>query len=355
MTPLQFEERQQGRWAELEQALAGLGTRRGKAASKAAPRAAPTAANNAGDPPAAAPAPIDPARLAALYRSACEDLALARSRAYPVHMTTRLEELTARAHQIIYRRNDYGLARLKRLALIDFPQAVRAHWVYMLVAGLVFVLPLVLTALAVYQDPGFVLSVHDADSARQFDRMYGPGREAIGRQRGADSDWAMFGFYVKNNIGIAFQCFAGGLFVGLGSLFFLAFNGAAIGTVAGYVTVRGYGEAFYSFVVTHGAFELTAIVISGAAGLRLGHALLAPGRRTRLEALKLAAGQTAVLVYGFVAFLLIAAALEAFWSSARWIAPGVKYGVGAACWALVLAYLTLQGRPPRADRSRDAG
>ncbi len=339
MTPLQFETRQHARWDELEQALAALGQRR--------------KAKGAGKGGAAAP--LDPARLAALYRAACEDLALARSRAYPVHLTTRLEELTQRAHQVIYRRSDYGLGRLKRLALIDFPQSVRAHWRYMLVAGLVFALPLLLLGLATFFDPGLVLSVHDAEAARQYDHMYGPGSGPLGRERGADSDWVMFGHYIKNNIGIAFQCFAGGVFVGIGSLFFLAFNGAAAGSVAGYLTARGHGEAFYSFVVTHGAFELTAIVISGAAGLRLGQALLAPGRRSRLEALKLAASEAAVLIYGTIAMLLVAAGVEAFWSSARWVSPAVKYGVGAACWALVIAYLAAQGRPPRAKRPPRAG
>ena len=338
MTPLQFEARQRARWDELEQSLAALEQGR-KAARKSRKK------NGQGE--GASSAPLDPARLAALYRAACEDLALARSRAYPVHLMARLEELTQRAHQLIYRRSDYGLARLKRLALIDFPQSVRAHWRYMLVAGLVFALPLLLLGVATYFDPGLVLSVHDAQTARQYDHMYGPGSEPLGRERGADSDWAMFGHYIQNNIGIAFQCFAGGVFVGLGSLFFLAFNGAAAGSVAGYLTARGHGEAFYSFVVTHGAFELTAIVISGAAGLRLGQALLAPGRHTRLEALKLAASEAAVLIYGTIAMLLIAAGVEAFWSSARWVGPAVKYGVGAACWALVIAYLALQGRPPR--------
>jgi uncharacterized membrane protein SpoIIM required for sporulation len=342
MTPLQFETRQQARWDELEQALAALGQgRQGRKAAKTS-RAVDAA-------------PLDPAHLAALYRAACEDLALARSRAYPVHLTARLEELTQRAHQVIYRRSDYGLARLKRLALVDFPQSVRAHWRYMLVSGLVFTLPLFLLGLATYFDPGLVLSVHDAETARQFDHMYGPGNGPLGRERGADSDWVMFGHYIKNNIGIAFTCFAGGVFVGLGSLFFLAFNGAAAGSVAGYLTARGHGEAFYSFVVTHGAFELTAIVIAGAAGLRLGQALLAPGRRTRLEALKLAASEAAVLIYGTIAMLLIAAGVEAFWSSARWVSPAVKYGVGAACWALVIAYLAAQGRPPRVTQPQHPG
>ena len=72
---------------------------------------------------------------------------------------------------------------------------------------------------------------------------------------------------------------------GSAALFFLAYNGAFAGALAGYLTERGLSSTFYSFVATHSAFELTAIVLSGAAGLRIGHALLAPGRLTRLQSL----------------------------------------------------------------------
>jgi uncharacterized membrane protein SpoIIM required for sporulation len=339
MTPLQFEAAYGPQWDELEGALARVGRRR------AFKRMAPGAP---------ADAPPDAARLARLYRSACEHLALARARAYPAHLTARLDALTLHAHELIYRRNDYGVARLKRLFLIDFPQSVRAHRRYVLVAGLVFGLPLVLLGVATYFDPGFILSMHDAQTVRNYEEMYGPAAKSIGRERAANTDWMMFGFYIRNNIGIAFQCFAGGIFVGLGSLFFLAYNGIVAGSLAGYLTARGHGETFYSFVITHGAFELTAIVLSGAAGLRLGHALLAPGRRTRRAALELAAAEAAVLVYGVVAMLLIAAGLEAFWSSARWIAPAVKFGVGGTCWALVIAYLVWQGRPRTTAEARRA-
>ncbi len=95
----------------------------------------------------------------------------------------------------------------------------------------------------------------------------------------------MFGFYIRHNIGIAFQCFAGGLFAGIGSLFYLIYNGAIIGAVAGYLTERGHGPTFWAFVVTHSAFELTAIVLSGAAGLKIGYSLVAPGRLTRVQSL----------------------------------------------------------------------
>jgi uncharacterized membrane protein SpoIIM required for sporulation len=81
--------------------------------------------------------------------------------------------------------------------------------------------------------------------------------------------------------------------------------------------------------------------------LRLGHSLIAPGRNTRIQSLIQAARETMIIVYGFAVMFFIAAAIEAFWSSARWLPNAVKYGVAAACWIAVIAYLTLQGR--RAD------
>ena len=166
----------------------------------------------------------------------------------------------------------------------------------------------------------------------------------------------MFGHYIRNNVGIAFQCFAGGLFFGIGSLFVLAFNGVMAGSVAGYLTWRGYGENFYSFVVTHGAFELTAIVLAGAAGLVLGRALLAPGRRTPRRRARARRRRAIVLVYGIAAMLFVAAALEAFWSSARWVEPSGEVRrrrrlLGSRC----IAYFVFQGRPRRRAAAADEG
>ena len=225
----------------------------------------------------------------------------------------------------------------------DFPQAVRAHALYVWVALAVFGLPTIVLGVLVFQRPELVLSVIGPGDAAAYEAMYSPEVEAIGR-RTAETDWIMFGYYIRNNIGIAFQCFASGILFGVPSLFYMAYNGALAGAIAGYLTERGYGETFYSFVVTHAAFELTAIVLAGAAGLRLGHALLAPGRYSRRQALVLASKEAVVLVYGITLMLLIAAAIEAFWSSARWIPLTAKYSVAALCWLAVLSYLCLQGR-----------
>jgi uncharacterized membrane protein SpoIIM required for sporulation len=332
MTPLQFEATYGPLWNELEnlldqiEGITKIDTRSGT-------RHKPNAKGVRG------------ARLAALYRRSCEHLALAQARVYPIHLTQRLEHLTHRAHQHIYQRHDYGLRRLQHWALVDFPQSVRAHRWYVLAAALLFMLPLLIVGWAAYKDSGFILHVMGAEEAQQYDAMYDAANDAIGRKRTADTDWQMFGFYIMHNIGIGFQCFASGILLGLGSIYYLLYNGVAIGATAGYVTARGHIDTFWPFVVTHSSFELTAIVLSGAAGLRIGYALLAPGRMTRGQSLKQAAGETVPMVYGVIAMLMVAATIEAFWSSARWIEPPVKYGVGAACWVFVIAYLGWQGRP----------
>lgn len=322
MTPLAFETRYQDEWQELEDLLDRVLHRKKVGANKTV----------AGE------------RFTALYRRACEHLALARARAYPAYLLDRLERLTGDAHQVIYQQRGLGANALARLFAADFPAAVRAHAPYVWLAAALLALPALVVGVLVYLRPELVLSVFDAKTAASFEEMYSSASQAVGRARDAGGDWVMFGYYIRNNVGIAFQCFAGGLFAGIGSIFFLAYNGAVFGAAAGYLTERGLGPTFYSFVVTHGAFELTAIVLSGAAGLRLGHALLAPGRHTRLHSLVHAARHTIVLVYGFTAMLVVAAAVEAFWSSAGWLPPPLKYGVAAGCWLAVFAYLSLQGR-----------
>lgn len=331
MTPRQFEARYEPSWVELERGLAALDS--GVKPRKLKAGEFPT--NNAPLPGAA--------RVAQLYRQCCEQLALARERAYPPHLVDRLEALTARAHQRIYRRRDFGLGALRELMLYDAPAAVRALGWHLALVVLVFVLPILVVGVATWIDPHFVLTVVDAKQVRMFDGMYGPeAGKHLGRTAG--DDWQMFGFYIMHNVGISFQCFAAGLMLGIGSLVMVGYNGLLFGAIAGYLVTRGDSERFFSFVVTHSAFELTAIVLSGAAGLKLGHAVLAPGRLTRTQALMRAARETSPVVFCFFVMLLIAAALEAFWSSAGWIEPGVKYAVGGCCWALVFAYLGLQGR-----------
>ncbi|CAD5106002.1 stage II sporulation protein M [Zestomonas carbonaria] len=283
---------------------------------------------------------------AADYRQLCQHLALARERGYSSHLVDQLQQLAMRGHQQFYRHRSHLGAQLIGFVLGGMPRLVRQEWRHVLAASLLFFGSLIGMGVLVYLFPDLVYSMVSPEQVASMESMYDPDARRLGRfgERDAGDDWMMFGYYIMNNIGIAFQTFAGGLLFGLGSLFFLLFNGLMIGAVAGHLTQIGFGQTFWTFVIGHGAFELTAIALAGAAGFKLGAALLAPGRLPRGEALRLAARPAVQLVAGAALFLLVAAFVEAYWSSMTLTTPTVKYAVGGGLWLLVLGYLLFAGR-----------
>ncbi|UUN87711.1 stage II sporulation protein M [Pseudomonas extremorientalis] len=280
------------------------------------------------------------------YRRLCQHLALAQERGYSSYLVDPLQQLALRGHQQLYRHRSQLAANALSFVLADFPRLVREQWRFVLIASLLFFGSLVGIALLVYLFPDLIYSIVSPQQVAEMQGMYDPDASRLGRaaERASSEDWMMFGYYVMHNIGIAFQTFAAGLVFGLGSVFFLIFNGLIIGAVSGHLTEIGYGQTFWSFVIGHGAFELTAIALAGAAGLQLGWALIAPGQLTRGESLRLAARKSVQMLCGVMIFLLIAAFIEAYWSSTTVITPWVKYLVGAVLWLLVGTYLGFAGR-----------
>lgn len=284
-----------------------------------------------------------------LYRMVCRDLALAETRGYSPGLVDRLNVLAIRGHNLLYTRRSGFVSQIRAFLLRDFPRLVRSEWRLVLLSAALFVLPGAALSVATAIEPSSVYFVLSPVEARKYEEMYMPGQALVGAGRTAGSDFMMFGFYIRNNIGIGFQCFASGILLGLGPVFFLVFNSLQIGAVGAHLAVNGYGGTFFPFVVGHGAFELTAIVLSGAAGLKLGLALLRPGRARRGDAL-IAHGRIAVrIVYGVFVMLLVAAFLEAFWSARSLIPAWTRYTVGAVLWALVMAYFVFAGRHARPD------
>ena len=246
------------------------------------------------------------------YRRLCQHLALAQERGYSSYLVDPLQQLALRGHQQLYRHRSQLTANVLGFVLADFPRLVREQWRFVLIASLLFFGSLVGIALLVYLFPDLIYSIVSPQQVAEMQGMYDPDASRLGRtaERASSENWMMFGYYVMHNIGIAFQTFAAGLLFGLGSVFFLIFNGLVIGAVSGHLTEIGYGQTFWSFVIGHGAFELTAIALAGAAGLQLGWALIAPGQLTRGESLRLAARKSVQMLCGVMIFLLIAAFIE---------------------------------------------
>lgn len=279
-----------------------------------------------------------------LYRQLCHHLSLAQSRNYSAHLVDYLNQLTLRGHQYLYQSRMNTRSGFFNFIYYDFPQLVRERWRLFWLATLLFYGPLVGIATAIQLSPELVYSVLPPEQVSEFRYMYDPEGEHIGRNRDSGDDFFMFGFYIKNNISVGFQTFAGGMLFGLGTIFFLFYNGLVIGAVAGHLLEIGYAKTFFSFVIGHGSFELTAIVIAGMAGLNLGNALIRPGQLTRVESLKQASKISMKMIYGVILMLVIAAFLEAFWSSKGAIDPNIKFIVGSVLWSFIAIYFLFAGR-----------
>lgn len=287
---------------------------------------------------------LDDIEFAARYRRACQHLSIAQRRGYSTVVLDRLEQLMQRGHDVLYRPPSLRLRRILDFFGRDFPRLVRRHRNYVALSTLLFFVPLVTMIVLLQFMPELVHSVYPQSRIGELERMYDPASRAVVVGRESGTNLQMFGYYVFNNVSIAFRTFASGLLFGVGSIFVLVFNGVVIGTVAGHLQAIGYGGPFWRFVAGHSGPELSAIVLAGAAGLRLGWALIAPGLLSRRRALVEAGRDGAQLALGIFAMLVLAAFIEAYWSSIGWMPSVVKFSFGASLWLGIIYWLWRGGR-----------
>ena len=277
------------------------------------------------------------------YRRVCQLLALARERQYSPDLIDRLNRIALRGHHLLYGVRGGRTAPLLNFLLAGFPRLVRAEWRLVAAAAVLFAGPLLVLLAALPAYPDFIHYFVDPAGLARFQEMYDPANPRLG-MRQSDDNLMMFAFYIWNNVKIGFQTFATGVLLGLGSIYFLLYNGAQVGAVAGYFSGANFTEPFWSFVSGHSAMELTAIVLSGAAGLKLGASIVAPGTRSRKAALTEAAKPAVRLMYGASLMFVIAAFIEGFWSPLTIFPASTKYATGAAMWAFVIGYFLFAGR-----------
>jgi len=316
MTSGDFEHRNQDRWAEYER-LATLLEKRKR------------------DP--------ELATMPRRFRELCADLALAQSRMYGGRITERLNTLVIRGYEQIYRKSG-GMRAVAEFLTAGFPQAVRREWRLFWLCSAVFWLPFFAMMLSAGHEIRWIQSVLGADGMSSMEQMYGGKEEQLAHLREEyGSNFMMFCFYIYNNVSIDFRIFAGGILAGIGTLFFLLFNGLYLGAAAGYVNHACNPASFWSFVSGHSSYELLGMVVSGMAGMRIGMAILRPGRLPRTRALVEASKKALPLIYGAALLTTLAAVVEGFWSAQR-IDYGLKYAFGIAGWILCAAYFLMAGR-----------
>ena len=272
--------------------------------------------------------PTSIARAAAIYRAVSSDLMRAEAAGYSPDVIALLDGLAARAHNTLYSAPPTGCARCWSCVAVDFPHALRRHSRFFALAVALFVLPGVLGFVGALRSRDFALSILSPDGVEQMEKAYA---EGFGKGREAGVDTAMTGFYVYNNVGIAFRCFATGVLFGPGQHVLPGLQRPHHRGGGGAGHRRG-PRAQPADVHLH-ARRVRADGHRHLRDRRDGDGLRA-GRDGRTHpvrvSLRAQARDIADLVMGAALMLLVAAAIEGFWSPSS-VRPPVKWGaaVGA--------------------------
>ncbi|MCL2880568.1 MAG: stage II sporulation protein M [Treponema sp.] len=291
-----------------------------------------------------------------LFREITQDMNTARANGFDPAIIERLNLMVNEGYQIIYGQSDWPgqfdwpgrlnqpLEKISVFITRTFPRSVRSRWRGILGAALLF-----------YGVTGFfgVLCVHFPRMAGEIvseyqlesiEEMYNPNSGHFLTPRDTASDADMFGFYIYNNISIAFRTFAGGILAGIGSLFFLCSNAVFFGVTCAHIINIGYEKTFFPFIIAHSAFELNAVIFSAYAGLSLGFNFFIPRGMSRSASIRKAGHDALPIIAGSALMLVIAAVIEAFWSSRYLLPLPLRMGAGIGMWGLVLAYFLFAGR-----------
>jgi len=223
-----------------------------------------------------------------------------------------------------------------------FPAAVWHARIPILISTLVFVLSagVMGTWLATSPaalDAAMPIEVREAYLDRDFEAYYSsePGTTFAAR-------------VFTNNAAVGALAFGAGILWAIPTLAVLALNGVNLGVAAGLFHAAGDAGRFYSLILPHGLLELTAIFIAGGAGLRLGWAAIAPGDRTRADALLTEGRRAVVIVMGLVLVFLVAGLLEGYVTGQPW-PTWVRVGIGGAVWAVFSIWIVVAGRAAAAQ------
>jgi uncharacterized membrane protein SpoIIM required for sporulation len=289
--------------------------------------------------------PTEVSRLGSLYRAACADLALAYAYQLPQNTVQYLHRLVGRAHNQLYRSRRFELAKWTRTLIFDVPKQIFNDRCVQIMFCLFWGL-FILSAYLAYSKtawPSFAEQVLTAEGISGLEKMY---ENAIdGSNRSGDMNTLMAGFYTQHNTGIGLQCFAWGLLVVPGLLVTM-FNAISLGAAFGYMARPDVpaGENFFHFVTAHGPFELTAIVLSAGAGLRLGLSWIMTKGLTRTAALRKAGREVMPIVGAAMVMFFMAALIEGFLSPSGAPYP-LKVLVALLSSGLLAVYFIVLGFP----------
>jgi len=271
--------------------------------------------------------------LGLLYRQTASDLATVREDITSLPLASYLNQLLARAHNLIYMGKSPRWSRIAGFYLNTYPRIFRETFSLVVVAALVFAASGVAGAVVTLRDPGFAHQILGPQMIETIEK-----RQMWTHSILAVKPMAASGI-MTNNLAVGFMMFAAGITAGLGTVVMLVTNGLLMGVLAVATARAGMAMQLWEFVAPHGVLELPAIFIAAGAGMELARGLLFPGILSRKESLMRAGNRGAMLLLGTIPLLVVAGVIEAFISPVKILAP-LKFLFAAVVFAALVAGLS---------------
>lgn len=280
--------------------------------------------------------------LPVLYRGALSSLSVARETVMDLELITYLESLCARAYFFVYGVRTSPFRRINQFFAHDWPAAVRSLWRETLAAIALTLVGVAAGYFLVEADPIWFDSFVPAALAngRDFSASAETLRSTLYDRGTTDLLGILAAFLFTHNSQVAISCFVFGFAFGVPSAFMLIYNGGMVGAFFALFASRGLGIELGGWLMIHGSTELFAIILAGAAGLKIGWSVVFPGEASRLSAATKAGKTAGVAMAGVVMMLFIAGLLEGF--ARQLITSGVlRYTIAAGMLALWCAFFYL--------------
>jgi len=286
-----------------------------------------------------------------LYRSTLSALSVARETSLDQGLIDYLETLSARAYFFVYGSRATLQDRLASFFRRDWPAAVQGLWRETLVSAGLMLLGAVVGGWLVMHEPEWFYAFVPGELSGGRDPTASTEtlRATLDGTVNADGLSVFAAFLFTHNAQVALLAFALGFALCVPTALLILYNGATLGAFFALFASRGLGVELGGWLLIHGVTELFAVILAGAAGLRIGWSVAFPGRRRRLDTAVEAGRMAGVAMGGVVVMLLLAGLLEGFGRQLI-VDTGLRYAV-AATTALIWA-LYFYGPRPQARHVR---
>ncbi|WP_428156501.1 stage II sporulation protein M [Brevundimonas sp.] len=266
-----------------------------------------------------------------LYRSTLSALSVARETSLDQGLIDYLETLSARAYFFVYGSRATIQDRLVAFFRTDWPAAVRGLWRETLISTALMLLGALVGAWLVMHEPEWFYAFVPADLSGGRDPAASTEtlRATLEGAEDAQGLSAFAAYLFTHNAQVALLAFALGFALCLPTGLLILYNGATLGAFFALFASRGLGFELGGWLLIHGVTELFAVILAGAAGLRIGWAVAFPGQRRRMDA-AVEAGRTAAIAMGGVVVMLMFAGLLEGFGRQLIVDTGLRYAVAAA-------------------------